>query len=303
MVKRVLAEASPAMVLKSRRVRDYVLMTFGVLITAWGLNAFLIPNRLAAGGVSGLATVLYYFFLDNFGVTVPVGVQMLVMNGILLIIAVAVRGWRYGARTIYGMVAMSVAVYLLAPVTPHLAENDKLLAVLYGGAVTGIGMGLVFKARGNTGGTDIVAQLLVDKVNLGVGQLMLLADGVVTLAAAVVLGPELALYGAVAVFVMGATIDLVQEGLAVDKAAFIICDDPAQVADAVLSQLGRGATGIKSRGLYSGVEREMIFTVVSRREIDALKALVHAADPNAFVVIADVHEALGEGFKEMGVWE
>jgi len=300
MVRQVRPKTSAATVLKSRRVRDYILMTVGILITAWGLNAFLIPNKLAAGGVSGLATVFYYLFRDSFGVTVPVGVQMLAMNAVLLIIGISRKGWRYGAKTFYGMVLLSVAVDVLAPFTPHLASHDQLLAVLYGGAVTGIGMGLVFKARGNTGGTDIVAQLLVDKVNLGIGQIMLIADAMVTLVAAVVLGPDLALYGAVAVFVMGAVIDLVQEGLAVEKAAFIVCDEPGRIADAVMHQLGRGATGLVAKGLYSGESREMLFTVVSRREIDPLKALVHAVDPKAFVVIADVHEVLGEGFKEMG---
>lgn len=303
MVKRILAKAGPGQVLKHRRVRDYALMTIGILITAWGLNAFLIPNKLAAGGVSGLATVFYYLFLDKFGVTVPIGVQMLVMNAVLLVIGVHAKGWRYGAKTVYGMVGLSVAVDVLAPFTPHLASHDQLLAVLYGGALTGVGMGLVFKARGNTGGTDIVAQLLVEKVNLGIGQLMLLADAFVTLVAAIVLGPDLALYGAVAVFVMGAVIDVVQEGLSVEKAAFIICDEPGRVADAVLHQLGRGATGFVARGLYSAEPREVVFTVVSRREIDALKALVHAVDPKAFVVIANVHEALGEGFREIGVVE
>ena len=299
-MNRVFARANPSTVLKSRRVRDYALMTLGIIITAWGLNAFLIPNRLAAGGVSGLATVFYYLFQDRFGVEVPVGLQMLAMNGVLLAIGVRKKGWRYGAKTVYGMVAMSLAVDLLAPFTPHLAAHDQLLAVLYGGAVTGIGMGLVFKARGNTGGTDIIAQLLVEKVNLGIGQLMLAADAVVTLVAAVVLGPDLALYGAVAVFVMGSVIDVVQEGLSVDKAAFIICDEPGRVADAVLHQLGRGATGLMARGLYSAEPREMVFTVVSRREIDSLKALVMAVDPNAFLIIADVREVLGEGFKEIG---
>ncbi|MDO8880906.1 MAG: YitT family protein [Coriobacteriia bacterium] len=299
-MKRVLSRANPSTVLKSRRVRDYALMTFGILVTAWGLNAFLIPNKLAAGGVSGLATVFYYLFQDKFGVNVPIGMQMLAMNSILLIIGVRMKGWRYGAKTVYGMVAMSLAVDLLAPFTPHLASGDRLLAVLYGGAVTGIGMGLVFKARGNTGGTDIIAQLLVDKVNLGIGQLMLAADAVVTVAAAIVLGPDLALYGAVAVFVMGTVIDVVQEGLSVEKAAFIICDEPGRVADAVLHQLGRGATGLVARGLYSAEPREMVFTVVSRREIDALKALVLAVDPDAFLIIADVREVLGEGFKENG---
>jgi uncharacterized membrane-anchored protein YitT (DUF2179 family) len=300
-MKRVLKRANPSTVLKSRRVRDYALMTVGIVITAWGLNAFLIPNRLAAGGVSGLATVFYYLFSDRFGVNVPIGMQMLAMNSILLIFGIRSKGWRYGAKTVYGMVAMSLAVDLLAPFTPHLASGDRLLAVLYGGAVTGLGMGLVFKARGNTGGTDIVAQLLVDKVNLGIGQLMLIADGFVTVVAAIVLGPDLALYGAVAVFIMGAVIDVVQEGLSVEKAAFIICDEPGRVADAVLHQLGRGATGLVARGLYSAEPREMVFTVVSRREIDSLKALVLAVDPNAFLIIADVREVLGEGFKEIGV--
>lgn len=300
MVRRVLSKANPAMVLKHRRFRDYFFMTVGIAITAWGLNAFLIPNRLAAGGVSGLATVFYYLFRDRFGVEVPIGMQMLAMNGILLAIGIRAKGWRYGARSVYGIVGLSLAIDLLAPITPHLASHDLLLAVLYGGAVTGIGMGLVFKSRGNTGGTDIVAQLLVDKVNLGIGQLMLAADAGVTLVAAFVLGPDLALYGAVAIFVMGTVIDLVQEGLSVEKAAFIICDEPGRVADAVLHQLGRGATGIMARGLYSAEPREMVFTVVSRREIGTLKALVHAVDPKAFVVIADVHEALGEGFREMG---
>lgn len=301
MVRRVLAKANPALVLKHRRARDYVFMTIGILITAWGMNAFLIPNRLAAGGASGLATVFYYFFRDRYDIVVPIGMQMLAMNGILIAIGIRAKGWRYGARSVYGIVVMSFAIDLLAPITPHLAQHDLLLAVLYGGAVTGAGMGLVFKSRGNTGGTDIVAQLLVERVNLGIGQLMLAVDAAVTLIAAIVLGPDLALYGAVAVFVAGSVIDLVQQGLSVEKAAFIICDEPGRVADAVLHQLGRGATGIMARGLYSAEPREMVFTVVSRREIGALKALVHAVDPKAFVVIADVHEALGEGFKEIGV--
>ncbi len=281
-------------------MRDYALMTAGVIITAWGLDAFLIPNRLAAGGVSGLATVIHYTLKDH-GILVPIGVQMLAMNAVLLLIAVVAKGWHYGAKTIYGMVSLAIAVDLLAPITPHLAADDRLLAVLYGGAVTGIGMGLVFKARGNTGGTDIVAQLLADSTDFGVGQMLFAADAIVTLAAALKFGPDLALYGAVAIVVTGRVIDLVQEGLSTEKAAYIISARPDEIADAILNELGRGATGLSGRGLYSGEEREVIMTVVSRRELDTLKALVHAADPQAFVVISDVYEALGEGFKEIGV--
>ncbi|MFA5843225.1 MAG: YitT family protein [Coriobacteriia bacterium] len=300
MVREKLAAIAGHRVLRHRRVRDYAWMTAGILLTAWALDAFLIPNRLAAGGVSGLATVFHYVALQH-GLELPVGVQMLVMNVGLLALAVRVRGWRYGAKTVYGAVGLSLAVDLLAPFTPHLAANDNLLAVLWGGALTGIGMGLVFKAGGNTGGTDIIAQLLTRRVSLGLGQLMLLVDAVVTVCAAIVFGPTLALYGAVAVFINGSVIDVVQEGLSVEKAAYIISDHSDRIAQAILEELGRGATGLLGRGLYSGQQREVIFTVVSRKELDDLKSLVRAVDPKAFLIISDVHEVLGEGFKENGV--
>ena len=291
---------TPGRVLRHRPVRTYLFITVGLLLTAVSLNAFLIPNRLAAGGVSGLATVLFYTAQD-FGITLPVGIQMLVMNIGLLAMATRVRGWRYAAKTIYGIVGLSLFVDILAPVTPHLAEGDYLLAALYGGALSGLGIGMVFKAGGTTGGTDIVAQLLSRRISLGQGQLLLAVDAFVILLAGLKFGPELALYGAVAVFVMGATIDLVLEGIRVEKAAFIVSEHSALVGDAIMHDLGRGATALAARGMYSGTPHEMIFTVVSRKEIDDLKQIVSTIDPRALVIISDVHEAIGEGFKEMGV--
>jgi uncharacterized membrane-anchored protein YitT (DUF2179 family) len=288
----------PGRVLRSRPVRDYFWMTLGMAITAFALDAFLVPNRIAAGGVSGLATVIFYTLKDAGLPPVPIGVQMLVFNLGLLAIGIRLRGWRYGAKTIYGAVGLSVMIDAMALFVPHLAANDRLLAVLWGGALTGIGMGMVFRVGGNTGGTDIIAQLLTKRVNLGVGQLMLAVDAVVLLLAGLKFGPELALYGAVAVFVNGTTIDVVQEGLSTEKAAYIFSLKSAEIGEAILSELGRGATGFAARGLYTGEEREVIFCVVSRRELDDLKNIVHVLDPEAFLVISDVHEALGEGFKE-----
>lgn len=288
----------PGRVLRSRPVRDYFFMTAGIIITAFALDAFLIPNKIAAGGVSGLATVIYYALKDAGLPTIPVGTQMLLMNIVLLAIGVRARGWRYGAKTIYGAVGLSVAVDVLALVVRPLAPNDQLLAVLWGGALAGIGMGMVFRVGGNTGGTDIVAQLLTKKISLGIGQLMLAVDACVLLLAGLVLGPNLALYGAIAVFITGTTIDVVQEGLSTEKAAYIFSQHNDAIGQAILHELGRGATGFAARGLYSGEAREVIFCVVSRRELDDLKHIVHSLDPDAFLVISDVHEALGEGFKE-----
>ena len=298
MVRDTFKRMAPGRVLRSRPVRDYFWMTLGILITAYALDAFLIPNRIASGGVSGLATVIFYSLKDASLPAVPVGVTMLVFNVFLLAIGIRVRGWRYGAKTLYGAVGLSIAIDVMAPFIQPLASKDPLLAVLWGGALAGIGMGMVFRVGGNTGGTDIVAQLLTKKVNLGVGQLMLLVDACVLVVAALKFGPELALYGAVAVFVTTTTIDVVQEGLSTEKAAFIFSKLNEQIGQTIMAELGRGATAFSARGMYTGDDRQVIFCVVSRRELDDLKNIVHTIDPEAFLVISDVHEALGEGFKE-----
>lgn len=286
-------------VLKSRRVRDFALMTVGIVMTAFALDAFLIPNKLAAGGVSGLATVIYYAAKANLGFTIPVGTQMLVMNAVLLLLAWRVRGLRYVAKTLYGAVGLSVLVDLLAPFAPHLATSDLLLAALWGGAVSGLGMGLVFKGGGNTGGTDIIAQLLSRRFPFGVGQLMLVVDAFVTLLAAIEFGPNVALYGVVAIFVSTAAIDLVLEGVSVEKAVIIISDAADRIGEAINTEMGRGATRLEATGVYTGERRGTLYVVLSRNEIDDLKAIVKQLDPTAMVIISNVHEAIGEGFKEM----
>lgn len=288
----------PGAVLRNRPVRDYGFMLVGIALTGWGLNAFLIPNKIAAGGVSGLATIIYHVAREA-GVNLPVGIQMLVMNVALLAIAVRARGWRFAAKTIVGIVGLSVAVDVFAQFTVPLASEDLLLAALYGGAVTGLGLGMVFKAGGNTGGSDLIAQLLSRRIALGLGQLTLAIDAVVTLIAALVFGPELALYGAVAIFVSGGVIDLTLEGLPVNKAAFIVSEESQRIGDAIMHELHRGATALSARGMYSGQSREMLFVVVYRNELDDLKSIVHTIDPKALVIISDVHEAIGEGFKEL----
>ncbi|NTU70583.1 MAG: YitT family protein [Coriobacteriia bacterium] len=286
-------------VLKSRRVRDYGLMTLGIVMTAWALDAFLIPNQIAAGGVSGLATVIYYWAQANFGVAIPVGIQMLAFNAILLVIAWQRRGLSYLAKTVYGAVTLSVLVDVIAPFTPHLASDDLLLAALYGGAITGIGLGFVFKAGGNTGGTDIVAQLLSRRFPFGVGQIMLVVDAAVTVLAAIQFGPRLAMYGVVAIFVATAAIDLVLEGVSVEKAVWIISDHADRIGQAINVELGRGATRIEASGVFTGEKRGTLMVVLSRNELDELKAIVAAIDERALVIISNVHEAIGEGFKEM----
>ncbi|MDZ4169851.1 MAG: YitT family protein [Coriobacteriia bacterium] len=290
---------TPSRVLRARPVRDYALMTVGLALTAYGLDAFLIPNKIAAGGVSGLATVIYYTLQEAAGLEVSIALQVLLMNVVLLVIAIQSRGLTYVAKTIFGIVGLSIFIGLFAQFNPVVGSEDLLLAALYGGVISGLGVGLVFKGGGNTGGTDIVAQLLASRFPLGVGQIMLVVDAAVTLLAAIAFGPVLAMYGAVAIFVGSVTIDVVLEGIPVEKAAFIISDQNDAIAQAIVHEMGRGATMLQATGVWTGDERRMLFVVLSRNEIDSLKRVVATLDPTAMVVISDVHETIGEGFKAM----
>lgn len=289
---------TPRRVLRHRPLREFLWMTGGIVLTAWGLDAFLIPNRIAAGGVSGLSTIIYHLLRDNGLYSPQVGTLMLIFNGVLLLVAWRFSGTKYAGKTIYGTVGLSVAVDVLARYTHALASSNLLLAALWGGAMTGIGLGMVFKAGGNTGGTDIVAQLLSRRVPLAVGQLMLLVDAAITVTAGFAFGLDYALYAAVAIVVGGATIDLVLEGPVVEKAAWIISDESAAIGEAITQELGRGATAIAATGVYTGAPRGMLYVVVSRQELDDLKRLVGTIDPSAFMVVSDVHEAIGEGFRQ-----
>lgn len=273
--------------------REYLGITLGIIITAFALDMFLVPNKLAAGGVSGLSTVLHY------EIGLPVGLTMGVINVLLFVVGTKLQGWKYGMKTIYGAFGLAFAVDALAPfIKPLVITNDAILGTLYGGILTGIGMGIVFRNGGNTGGTDIIAQILQKYSNLGLGQLFLLVDGFVMLIAAIAFGLKLALYGMIAVIVMGRVIDYVQEGLSVEKAAFIISDHTQEIAESILFELRRGATALESRGYYSGNRRDTIFCVVERKQVEHLKRIVHVIDPEAFVIISDVHEVVGEGFKQ-----
>ncbi len=287
-------------VLKSRRIRDFALMTAGIVMTAWSLDAFLIPNKIAAGGVSGLSTVIYYWAKGTLGLTIPgrypdAGDER---RPHLRRLACP-RGALPRQDALRRRRALSCSSTSWRRSRHTWPPSDLLLAALWGGAIAGIGMGLVFKGGGNTGGTDIVAQLMSRRVPFGVGQIMLVVDAFVIVLAALQFGPNLALYGVVAIFVTTASIDLVLEGVSVEKAVWIISDFADAIGSAINHDMGRGATRLEATGVYTGEKRGTLFVVLARNEIDDLKAIVKELDPTAMVIISNVHEAIGEGFKEM----
>ena len=273
-------------------VLGYLGVFLGVIITALGLSVFLIPNKIAAGGASGLATVIFH--LTGFSV----GATMLALNIPLFILSWRIIGPMFGAKTLFGSITVSLLVDLFSQVAVPIT-TDPLLSAIYGGVVSGIGLGLAFRYGVSTGGTDMAAQLVARYFPISVGQALLVVDGIVIVLAGIAFGPELALYALLAVFVTTKTIDLVQEGQSYAKAALIISDSPDDISRAIMEQLDRGVTSFDGKGMFTKTSREVLLVVVSRVEISRVKEIVSGFDEKAFLVIADVHEVLGEGFRRL----
>jgi uncharacterized membrane-anchored protein YitT (DUF2179 family) len=276
-----------------KEIIDYIGILVGVTITALALVWLLIPNRIAAGGVSGLSIVFFYLWQW------PVAWSMLMLNIPLFLACLWTFGPRFGAKTLFGAAFISIMIQFWDSVInlPPLTK-DPLLAALYGGVISGVGMGIAFRFRGTTGGTDLAAQLLNRFSGIPVGQGLLLFDsGVIVLAGLVFHSAELALYAIITLFITSKTLDAVLEGFDYAKAAFIISEYSEEIGRHILSDLERGATGLFGRGLYSTQKKEVVLCVISRAEEFKLKELVYQIDPHAFVIITNVHEVLGEGFK------
>lgn len=277
--------------MRFRLIKEIAGVSAGVLLTAVGMDMFLIPNKIAAGGLSGVATILYYL------INTPVGAAMLVLNVPLFVVAAYRLGWRFVFHSLYGTVTLSLAIDGLPPflVVP---TQDLLLSCLFGGVLVGLGLGIVFKYNGTTGGTELLAAILRTYTGINIGQLLFLVDAVVVIAAGLVFASaELAMYALIAVFVTSWLIDLVQEGLSYTKAFLIISERSVEIAETIVRELNRGATTWPARGVYTGVDKEVLLSVVSRSEVTRLKDIIYQVDPHAFVVLANAHEVLGEGFK------
>jgi len=269
----------------------YLKITLGSFLAALGFALFLIPNQIAPGGLSGLATIIYYLW------GIPVGFFTLLLNVPLFILSLRELGSKFIIRTVYGTVLFSFFTdFLFSLIEPMTA--DSFLATLYGGVILGVGLGIVFRAGASTGGSDLVVLLFNKYFKITTGQAFLLVDTIVIVLAAFVFDLELALYAFLALFISSRLIDVVQESPYLTKAALIISSRPQIIEQNILEELKRGATSFKGKGVYTGAEREVILCVVSRLEVSRLKELVYKIDSSAFIVFIDTREVLGEGFKE-----
>ena len=302
---------------KQKVIIDYIFITIGAAVMAIGIGVFLVDARVVPGGVSGLSMALYYLT----GGMVPIGLMIWVFNVPLYVWGVKELGTRFGIRTFYGFTVNSFLIDFFRGDVPFfdfiqlqksktiidLRQNDFLFLIIIGAALLGVGLGIVFKFRGSTAGTDIIAAIMQKKHGIKPGTTMMIVDFFVISLAGIIISYKgltvdrsaltLTLYAFFLLFVSSRLVDAIIDGFDYARAAYIISEKHEKIAEAIMNDLSRGATAIKARGLYKNIDREIIVTVVTLKEIGILTNLVKEIDPNAFVTVNNVHEVLGEGFR------
>jgi len=275
--------------------KDYMLIVLGTAVMAVSINSVFDPLGMVTGGFSGIAIMVKYLTRDMFNGGIPLWLTTLILNIPVFIIGIKMKGLSFFRKSLVGTVCLSVWLYVL-PVFP-IIDQDLILAALYGGVLQGIGIGLAFMGRGTTGGSDMVASLIQMKFrHYSISHILQFVDGFIVVLGAFVFGVSKVLYAIVAIFVISKVSDGLLEGLKFSKAAFIITEEYEAVADALMQRLKRGVTGIGIKGMYSKGDKQMLFCVVSKKQIVELKDLVVELDSRAFVIVTDAREVLGEGF-------
>lgn len=274
-----------------KTLKSYAVITAGSLLFALAFDWFFAPNQVAMGGITGAAQVI-----NALVPALPVGVLTIVLNVPLFLAGWRLIGFHLLASSLFSMAVSSAAIDLIA-LAWEFPPMDPMLASLCGGALLGLGLGLVFSQGATTGGTDIVARLLKLKFPwLPMGQLILIPDGIVLAAAALAFGDvSAALYGAVALFVTARVMDTVLYGLDTCKTAYIISDNWQQIA-AVLLEQDRGVTILRGQSAYTGADKQVLLVAFRQRDIVQVRRTVHSLDPRAFMIVCNAHEVLGEGF-------
>ena len=275
-------------------LREYLYLLTGGLVQALSMRLFLIPAQLVSGGVSGAAQII------NFFTAWPIGLMVLVGNLPLFILGWRnLGGRRFALRTAVAIVSFSVLTDSLAGILPRAITQDLVLNCIYGGITLGIGLGLVYRGQGTSGGSDILGRILNQRLGISISQAYLVTDTLVVLAGGFAFNWEKALYGLVVIYVSGLAAEAVSEGSSIFRTVMIITANPDQVKQKILYVMERGVTVLPATGGYTGAPRPVLYCVITRAEVNQLKALVREADSTAFMVIGTAHEALGEGFSPL----
>lgn len=278
-----------------KMLQDYALLLAGALVQAFAMRLFLVPGLLVSGGISGAAQIINHY------VTFPLGVMIFVGNVPLFILGWRfLGGSRFAIRTAFAVTSFSILTdFLVLFLPPAGLTNDNVLNALFGGVLLGIGLGLVYRGQGTSGGSDILGRILNHRFGISISQAYLITDTVVVLAGGFAFSWENALYGMVVIYVSGIAAEMISEGSSIFRTVMIITDQSDDVKRSILDIMERGVTILSGTGGYTSSDRPVLYCVVTRAEVNQLKQLVKEIDPKAFMVIGVAHEALGEGFKPL----
>jgi len=278
-------------------IKKYTILVVGIILMALAVNLIFEPFGLVTGGVSGIAIVIKHITEPIIDGGIPIWLTNIILNVPLFLLAFWMKGKRYIINVLIGTVIFTIALYII-PIY-NLQLEDKLLGALFGGALTGLGIGLIFSVSSSTGGTDLLAVLIHEKKrHISAPQILNVIDGAIIVAGAMVFGISNALYAIIAVFVTTKVSDGILEGLKFAKMAYIISDEYEKIAQEILTSMDRGVTGVYAKGMYSNKDKKMLFCVVSKKEIVQIIEIAKKMDPNSFVIVSDVREVMGEGFIE-----
>jgi uncharacterized membrane-anchored protein YitT (DUF2179 family) len=292
-------------IFSTRWFLDYALITLGSFIMAVGYVYFITPHKIVPGGVFGLGIIVHYLskgmalWPEGF----PIGLFNLLVNLPLTYVGIKMLGPRFGVKTIYGFVSSSIfmdGITLMRVVGDAPLVQDVLLSCIFGGVLTGIGLGLIFKSKATSGGSDIVAMIITKYTRIPIGQMLIWVDtSIVLIALAAFKDWQIPLYSIIVIYITGKAVDLILEGASYNKALIIISDEHEKIRDKIVIDLERGGTYLKGVGMYTNTEKSVIFTVVNRREVAILEEHIANIDPHAFITIMDANEILGEGFRSL----
>jgi uncharacterized membrane-anchored protein YitT (DUF2179 family) len=285
---------------------DYLLIIVGSFILAAGFVYFISPHKIVPGGVYGISIIIHYLtkgIFSWFPDGIPIGIMGLILNIPLTYAGIKILGPKFGIKTIVGFVLTSVfmdAITWLRPKGDAPLVDDVLLSCVFGGVLVGFGLGLIFKSRATSGGSDIIAMIIAKYTKLPLGRLLIYVDSIIVLLALAAFHDwHIPLYSWVVIFITGRAIDTTIEGVDYNKALLIISKKPDEIKEKILVDLERGGTFIKGEGMFTGEQKNIIYTVVSRREMAILQEYISKIDPDAFITVMDTREILGEGFQNL----
>lgn len=281
---------------------NYALVVLGTFLMGVSFNSIFAPNNITPSGFSGLAAIISYFIYSWTGVNIPPAVFYLLVNAILYIFGLKLLGKRFAVSALVGIGSYSLFMQVCNFNFINVFSGDYLLCAIYGGLLTGIGLGLVFRGRGSTGGSDLLASILNKKYpNIKIGNMVLIIDVIVLVISVFAHGINLSLYSLIALYIMTKVTDIIVDGVKSVTAYYIITSKAKEISDAIFSRLNRGVTEVETKGMYTSTKHDMLVVIVTRAQVARLKSIVSEFDQDAFMYSTSVSEAMGKGFNPIKI--